>query len=196
MNDIERVQVLQPRADVLGLDDESEQSPVESPADRRRRLQQRAILPRQPIRPCRQQALQARRQANVAGVWVEFHVACGDAQCAALDQETQDLFAEQRIALGPLGDLTDERIGGRGDAESGLQQMPDVARGHRLQPQSRHARTIAPVGNIFGSPGSDDEQVGLREVLDHSAENLLGDAVAPVNVLERQDDRGCAASSL
>ena len=119
-----------------------------------------------------------------------------DAQCALFDQEAQDLLAEERIALGALRHLPDQRVGQGVDAEPRLREMPDVACGKRLERKRPHAGTAAPAGDVFGSPRLDDEQVRLCADLDQFAEQLFRCAVDPVNVFKHQNHRGGAAFRL
>lgn len=194
-DDVLSLQSLQRGADILRfLDDEGQQTGVETAANRGRRLQERAIFWRQPIHPGGEQTLHARRQTDVPHRGVEVCFARFDAQRPIFDQEAQDLLAKQRIARGALGHLPGQRVGQGRDAEPRLREVPDVACGERFERERRHAGAAPPAGNVFGTPRLDNEQVGVVGGFDQFAEQLFRGTVDPVNVLEHENHRGGAAS--
>ena len=167
---------------------------IEAPADHRRRLQQRAVLRREPIDARRQQALHARRQRRRYRAGVEFHFSRRNAQHAALGEEAHDFLGEQRVALGLFRQLPRQEPRARPQRRAALDQTPDIARRQRLQTQRRHDGCFAPGGSIFRSPRMEDQEPQLGLAVDDLAQHLLRDAVDPMQVLDQQHDRREAAA--
>jgi len=174
------------------LNYQRQQTRIEPAPDDCCRLKHRPVLGQQGVGAGRQQALHGHRQFAFPRDRGEIGLAGLDPQSALVDQEPQDLFAEQRIATSPLGNLLNQIVRQRFYAQPGLGERPDGIGSKGFEQQGQDLGFADPARRIGWPARQQDQQVGLHAILDQRIEQFLGSAIDPVRILDQHHDRACA----
>ena len=119
-------------------------------------------------------------------------------EVGAIARRAGQLLQEERVALGPADQVLGERAGvvagGVAALEDGLHHRHGVARAEPRQGDLGGVGALHPGRGVPGAVGAEHEDRRALELIGEAREELLGDAVDPVQVLHHEDDRAAAAA--
>src|SRR5262245_6334947 len=152
-------------------------------------LEQALVLWRQPIDASRQDGLDREGQLDRLGRAGEAILPALPDQHARLDQRTNALFKEERVALSAIGEQLLELIEPAILAHECPQKLAGALRRQRVDPELPVVGLASPAVSKFRPIVHAEEQASRRQSFDHGIENRLGFVVDPVQILEDHQQR-------